>query len=163
MMAAVLRTLAIGLLSTLSMDLLTGVTTGLRLIAPLSPRLVGRWFASVARAQPFHADIAQSSPVHHELLVALPVHYAIGMALAAVFVWGSGELGWTRSVGLALAFGLSTSVLPWLVMFPAMGYGLFGTHGPDGTRLFVSSLTTHAFFGLGLWMAVHVVRFVGRI
>jgi hypothetical protein len=157
LMGAVPRALAVGLLSTLSMDLLTGVATGLRLIAPLSPRLVGRWFASVARAQPFHADIARSSPVHGELLVALPVHYVIGTVLAAVFVWASGGLGWSRSVWLALAFGLSTSVLPWLVMFPAMGYGFFGTHGPRG--LFVTSLISHAFFGIGLWTAVHVVRF----
>jgi hypothetical protein len=43
------------------------------------------------------------------------------------------------------------------MMFPAMGYGLFGTHGPEGT-LFVSSLVSHAFFGFGLWIGVHVVR-----
>jgi len=63
-----------------------------------------------------------------------------------------------EGVGVALAFGLSTSLLPWLVMFPSMGYGLFGTHGPEGTRLFTSSLMTHAFFGLGLWIAVRVMK-----
>jgi len=67
--------------------------------------------------------------------------------------------GWSRGAGVALAFGLSTSVLPWLVMFPAMGYGVFGTHGPEGTRLFVSSLISHAFFGLGLWLALRAMRF----
>jgi len=142
----------IGVLSTLLMDLLTGVATRLRLLAPVSPNLVGRWFASVARAEPFHADIARSAPVNHELLVALSVHYAIGIVLATLFVWGTGEIGWPRSLGIALAFGLCTNALPWLLMFPAMGYGLFGTHGPDGTRLFVSSLMSHAFFGLGLWI-----------
>ena len=149
--------LVIGALSTLSMDLLTVVATRLRLIAPLSPNLIGRWFASVARAELFHADIARSSPVSHELLVALTVHYAIGTVLATLYVWGTGEIGWPRSLGIALAFGLCTNVLPWLVMYPAMGYGFFGAHGPDGTRLFVSSLTSHAFFGLGLWIAVRAV------
>ena len=43
-----------------------------------------------------------------------------------------------------------TNVLPWLLMFRAMGYGFFGAHGPAGTRLFVSSLVSHAFFGLGI-------------
>jgi hypothetical protein len=43
-------------------------------------------------------------------------------------------------------------------MFPAMGYGVFGSHGPEGTRLFVSSLATHAFFGFGLWLAVQAVK-----
>jgi hypothetical protein len=149
--------LLIGVLSTLSMDLLTGVAVRLRLVAPLPPTLVGRWFACVVRLQPFHADIARAAPVHYELLIALLGHYAIGTALATLFVWGTGAAGWTRSLGIALAFGLSTSVLPWLLMFPAMGYGFFGLHGPEGTRLFTGSLVTHALFGLGLWTATRAV------
>jgi len=42
-------------------------------------------------------------------------------------------------------------------MFPAMGYGFFGAYGPDGTRPFVSSLASHAFFGLGIWIALRVM------
>ena len=142
-----------GVVSTLSMDVLTGIAIKLKLAAPLSPNLVGRWFASIARAQPVHADIARSAPVNHELLLALPVHYVIGIVLATFYFWTTGELAWPRSLAIALAFGLCTSVLPWLVMFPAMGYGFFGVHGPSGTRLFISSLMSHAFFGLGLWIA----------
>jgi len=41
-------------------------------------------------------------------------------------------------------------------MFPAMGYGFFGFHGPAGTRLFLSSLMSHAFFGLGLWAGIRM-------
>lgn len=92
------QALAIGFLSTLSMDLLIGVATRLRLVAPLSPNLIG---ASVARAQPLHTDIARSAPVNHELLVALPVHYAIGIVLATLYVWGTGQIGWPRSLGSA--------------------------------------------------------------
>ena len=58
---------------------------------------------------------------------------------------------------MAVVFGLCANLLPWLLMFPAMGYGFFGAHGPDGTRLFVSSLASLACFGLGLWMAVRAV------
>ena len=151
------QTLATGLLSTLTMDLLTGVAKWLKLVAPLPPNLVGRWFASISRAQWFHPDIARSPAVNHELLLALPVHYAIGAVLATLYLWGAGAIGWHRSLGPALAFGLSTSLLPWFLMFPSMGYGLFGAHGPDGTRLFVSSLVSHAFFGLGLWIAARAM------
>jgi len=158
MFAYTARTLAVGVISTLSMDLLSAVAYRLRWTAPLSPNLMGRWFASVARAQPLHADIARATPVSHEIAIALPVHYAIGMVLAAAYVWATSELGWPpRSLALALAFGLCTNVLPWLLMFPAMGYGLFGAHGPAGTRLFVSSLLSHAFFGVGLWIGVRVM------
>jgi hypothetical protein len=158
MTATIWPLIRIGALATLSMDLLTGAATALRLIAPLPPNLVGRWFASVARMKPLHTDIARSAPVRHELVLALPVHYAIGITLAMLFIWATGQMGWTRTGGLALVFALCTSVLPWLLMFPAMGYGAFGGHGPEGTRLFSSSLVTHAFFGVGLWIALELVR-----
>jgi hypothetical protein len=140
------------------MDLLTGVGIRLRLLAPLPPALLGRWFVSIARAQPFHADIASVPPINHEILIAVPVHYAIGTFLAGLFLWMAMQFGWSaRSLGVALPFGLSTSVLPWLLMFPAMDYGFFGVNGPIGTRLFLTSVMTHAFFGLGLWIGVHIV------
>lgn len=150
----------VGVISTLFMDLLTAVAMGLRLVAPLSPNLIGRWFASVARAQPFHANITRSATVNRELLIALPTHYAIGVVLAALYIWGTGQLGWPRNLGAALTFGLCTSVLPWFLMFPAMGFGFFGAHGPDGTRLFVSSFASHAFFGVGLWIGVRAMGLI---
>jgi hypothetical protein len=82
----------------------------------------------------------------------------IGIVLATFFIRGTGQIGWPRSVGVAVAFALGTSVLPWLLMFPAMGYGWFGVHGPEGTRLFSSSLITHAFCGLGLWVAASILK-----
>jgi len=154
---SLLQVLSAGLLSTLSMDVLTGAALRLRIVAPLAPQLMGRWFASVARARPIHADIASSPALHHELAIALPVHYAIGVVLTSFYLWAMYQLRWSpRSLVFALAFGLCTNLLPWLLMFPAMGYGFFGAHGPAGTRLFVSSLLSHAFFGLGIWIAVRI-------
>jgi hypothetical protein len=57
----------------------------------------------------------------------------------------------------ALGFGLLTNALPWLLMFPAMGYGWFGLHGPPKTRLFPSSFVTHFFYGVGLWLGASVL------
>jgi Protein of unknown function (DUF2938) len=91
---------------------------------------------------------------HHAIAMAMSVgaglerleKHAIGIVLTGVYVWALSYAG--RSPGnlvLALAFGLSTNVLPWLLMFPSMGYGFFGSHGPAGTRLFLSSLMSRAF------------------
>ena len=152
------QVLLAGVIATVSMDVLTAIAIRLRLIAPLTPYVIGRWFASVARARPFHEDIARSTPRSHELAIALPVHYAIGLFLTALFVLMANRIGWeARSLPPALAFGVCTSVFPWLLMFPAMGYGFFGAHGPEGTRLFVSSLVSHVFFGLGIWIAVRTM------
>src|SRR5262245_39360049 len=153
------QTLIVGVISTFLMDLFTVAAKGLRLVSPLSPNLVGRWFALVARARPFHADIARAAPVNHELAIALPVHYVIGTTLAALYLWTMFEIGWSsRNLALALAFGLFTNLFPWLLMFPAMGYGFFGANGPEGTRLFLSSLISHVFFGIGIWIGVHALR-----
>ncbi len=145
------RGIVIGLVATVTMDVLTLAAVKLRLSAPLAPALVGRWFASVARARPLHADIAQEAPLDHEVAIVFPVHYAIGIVLALVYLACAAALGLDpRYAGAALGFGLATSVLAWLLMFPSMGYGFFGAHGPAGTRLFASSLLSHAFYGIGL-------------
>jgi hypothetical protein len=39
-------------------------------------------------------------------------------------LWALSNAGGSpRNLARALAFGLMTNVLPWLVMFPSMGYG----------------------------------------
>ena len=155
------QVLLAGVIATASMDALSVIALRLRLTAPLSPNLLGRWFASVARAHPLHEDIARAAPVSHELAIALPGHYAIGMVLTGLFVLMANRIGWQAgSVSPALAFGVCTNVFPWLLMFPAMGYGFFGAHGPEGTRLFVSSLVNHVFFGLGIWLGVLVMSLI---
>jgi hypothetical protein len=141
------------------MDLLSGVSFKLGLIAPLSPRLIGRWFASMARGRLLHSDIGQVAPINHEVAIAVPAHYAIGIALALVYLFASSTLGLlARDPIAALGFALSTVLLPWVLMFPAMGYGWSGSHGPPGTRLLLSSAVTHCFYGLGLWIGAWLRR-----
>ena len=147
-----------GVIATASMDVLSAIAIRLRVTAPLSPNLIGRWFASVARAHPLHEDIARAASRSDELAIALLGHYAIGMFLTALFILMVNRIGWqARGLSSALAFGVCTNVFPWLLMFPAMGYGFFGARGPEGTRLFVSSLVSHVFFGLGIWLGVRVM------
>src|SRR5262245_6113481 len=151
------RNVVAGLIATLSMDVLSVVATRLQVTAPLPPSLIGRWFAFVARGSLVHADIAHTPAVANEIGIAVPVHYAIGIVLTSVYIWAMSYVGRSpANPALGLAFGLTTSVLPWLLMFPSMGYGLFGSHGPVGTRLFLSSLMNHAFFGMGIWLGVIV-------
>jgi len=153
-----LRNVLLGIIATVTMDVLSVAAIKLRLIAPLPPHLIGRWFASVARGQVLHGDIAQVSPIQHEMAVAVPVHYAIGVTLALTYLLACSTLGLSpRSPVTALVFALCTNLLPWLLMFPAMGYGWFGAHGPTGTRLFASSFLTHCFYGLGLWLGASLL------
>lgn len=153
-----IRTVFIGILATITMDLLSFTSLKLGFIAFLPPRLTGRWFASMARGHFLHSDITQTPPISHEMAIAVPMHYAIGITLAVVYLTVSSVLGFNpRNLVTALGFAPCTNVLPWLLMFPAMGYGWFGTHGPPGTKLFLSSLVTHCFYGLGVWLGVLIL------
>ena len=150
-----LRSVFIGILATITMDVLSVTAFKLGLIAFLPPRLTGRWFASVARGQILHSDIGLVPPINHEMAIAVPMHYAVGITLALLYLLLITVLRLSpRNLTVALAFALFTNILPWLLMFPAMGYGWLGTHGPPGTQLFLSSLITHCFYGMGLWIGV---------
>ena len=148
----------VGVLATITMDALTSISYKLQLIAPLHPRLVGRWFASIARGQLLVNDIGQLLPVNREVAIAVPMHYVIGITLALLYLLVSSTLGLSpRSPSVALGFALCTNVFPWFMMFPAMGYGWFGSRGPTGTRLFLASFVTHWFYGVGLWLATSML------
>ena len=147
-----IRSVLIGILATITMDVLSITALKLGLIAFLPPRLTGRWFASLARGQFLHSDIGRVPPINYEMAIALPMHYIVGITLALLYLLLVSALRLSpRNLITVLAFALCTNVLPWLLMFPSMGYGWFGTHGPQGTRLFMSSLVTHSFYGIGLW------------
>jgi hypothetical protein len=153
-----LRSVLIGILATLAMDILSVGAIKLHWIAPLPPRLIGRWFGSVGRGRLLHSDIGQVLPINHEIAIAVPMHYAVGITLALVYLLGCSALGMPpRDPVAALGFALCTNLLPWLLMFPAMGYGWSGSRGPTGTRLFLSSLVTHCFYGVGLWFGTLIL------
>ena len=58
---------------------------------------------------------------------------------------------------VALGYGLATCVFPWFLVYPALGFGAFGSKGPSELRLFTSSVLNHLFYGFGLWWAATVL------
>src|SRR5215472_16590597 len=113
----------------------------------------------MAQGQIVHGDIAQAPSLSCEMALEVPMHYAVGITLGIIYLLLSSFLGLSpRSLLSALGFALCTTLLPWFLMFPAMGYGWFGTQGPPGTRLFFSSLMTHFFYGIGLWVGMSILR-----
>lgn len=151
-----------GLLATLTMDLVGTAFRKLGLTAGIHPELVGRWFASLARGQLLHRTIAEAAPVRGELPMALAGHYLIGLSLTAAFWLLLFKGPWQPSgtaqlAAAAVAFGLFTNVLPWLFMFPSMGFGFFGLEGPPEAHLLRSSFLNHVGFGAGLALWTRVL------
>lgn len=153
MFMSVGRVWLLGVVATAVMDILSTVARKAHVVAPLPPSLLGRWVASVLRGHVRHVSIEQAVPVGHELVIALLAHYAVGVVFASLYLFATSWLDMSpRSAGAAVTFGLATCVFPWLLMFPAMGFGLFGVRGPPGTQLFLSSLVSHVAYGAGIWL-----------
>ncbi len=137
----------VGVVGTLTMDLVGAVLQRAGIVRMLP---IGRWVAYLARGKARHEDITKSPKVRGELPLSL-VHYLIGIALAAFYLAAVGWFGlgspawWT-----AIPYGVATSILPYVLMFPSMGYGFFGLKGQPKYFLLRQSLVNHFFFGVGL-------------
>ena len=84
----------------------------------------------VARGTVVHTDI-HTPQMSNE--IAVPRAHAIGVVLTTLYIWTVSHGGRSpRNLSLALAFGLFSNLLPWLLTLPAMGYGFFGVKRAGG-------------------------------
>lgn len=144
--------LVIGSGATALMDLWTIVRKRVFDIAPPNYGLVGRWLAHMPRGRFRHDSIAAAPAVTGERFIGWTAHYLIGIAFAALLL-GICGLAWVQrpSIGPALAVGIGTVAMPFLLMHPGMGAGIAGSRTPRPAVTRQQSLLTHAIFGLGLY------------
>ena len=56
-----------------------------------------------------------------------------------------------------LAWGLVATFLPWLILFPAYGWGAFGVDAPENVSTLVAPVISHLFYGLGLGLTLNLL------
>ncbi len=125
--------------------------------------LLGRWAGHGLRGRWRHTSIAQAAPLAGERGLGWLVHYLVGIAFAALLaVWqGSGWLQ-TPTLWPALAFGVASVAVPLFIMQPAMGLGVAARKTPAPLKNCARSLTNHAVFGAGLYLAATAVQQIAR-
>jgi hypothetical protein len=147
-----------GVIATLAMDVLGGVSRRLGLGHGVPPPLIGRWFMQVLRGRPFVADVRALPGPPPFMPLVLAIHFGIGVSLAVVFGLAAPLLGArAASPWVAFAFGVGTTVLPYFWMFPGMGFGVLGLAGPKEWKLARTALVNHVFYGLGLAFAAYEI------
>jgi hypothetical protein len=147
-----------GVAATVTMDVLANAFRRVGLTVGAKGQWVGRWYLGIARGQFVHSNIAGAPERLGEKRAALVGHYVIGIALAVLYVAGAGWLGVSPDEFLvALGYGFATSVFPWFLLFPALGFGFFGLKGPPELRMFTTSLINHLSYGFGLWWIAKVL------
>jgi hypothetical protein len=147
-----------GVAATVTMDLLGSFFRRVGLAAGAKGQWVGRWYLGIARGHFVHSNIAVSPQQPGEKPAALVGHYAIGIVLAVFYIAGAGWLGVSPDVFFAaLGYGFATTVFPWFLVLPALGFGVFGLKGPPELKLFTTSLLNHLSYGFGLWWIAKVL------
>lgn len=126
--------------------------------------LVGRWLGHLSRGKVRHGAIARAVPIPAEQLIGWAAHYLTGVAFAGLLhaLWGQ---AWTHhpSPAPALAVGVATVALPFLVMQPAMGLGVAASRTPDPAARRLRSLAAHLSYGVGLYIAAFAWAQVARV
>ena len=119
----------------------------------LGPDMIGRWAAGLLRGRWRRGDISREPPQRGELALGLATHYVTGVVLTQAFLLAPRRWRGRRSFLAGTVYGISTAVLPLLVMFPSMGYGWFGLRSGEAGRLNRIMLVGHIAFGvgIGLW------------
>ena len=146
-----------GVLATITMDVALVAAGRFGGRAFISDRLdvdvIGRWAAGLGRGRWHHGDITSEPAQRGELALGLLTHYATGIILTQAFLLLPRRGKGRPSLAAGTAFGIATSALPLLVMFPSMGYGWFGLRSGDSARLDRIMLLGHTAFGvgIGLW------------
>jgi hypothetical protein len=153
-MSALLALIFTGIGATMIMDAWGVVRKPLLGVPAADYSMVGRWIGHMTHGTFRHDRIAAAAPILGERVIGWTVHYAIGVVFAAGLVWVVG-VEWLEHPTLtpALGFGIATVAAPFLLMQPGMGAGLAASRTPKPWSARLQSLTTHAIFGVGLWVA----------
>lgn len=131
-------------------------------IQSLNYCLLGRWLLHMPAGTFAHRSIAAAPPKRNECALGWTAHYLIGTTFGLLFVCLVSESWLERPTPLpALAFGVVTVLVPFLVMQPSFGLGVAASRTPKPNQARLKSLMTHTVFGVGLYLsALGLSRFL---
>jgi len=143
-----------GLLGSVLMDITENYMEKFDINSGVNGSYIGRWVHGLFRGKIFIPDIEAATPVHNELRIASIFHYLVGGGVVALaypailsffnsvyFVW---------HIPLSIIFGLLTCVLPWFILMPSIGKGIFGRKMPMDKSPVTAPILSHLAYGLGI-------------
>jgi Protein of unknown function (DUF2938) len=143
-----------GIVGAVLMDITETLTARVGLTSGVSVALVGRWALGLLRGQWAHADIARSPAGPGEVRTGWAFHFLVGgggvALMYAARVQYAGVIVPNHLLWGGVLFGAATSLLPWLILLPAFGWGWCGRRGPRGSNALLASMVSHIPYGLGV-------------
>jgi hypothetical protein len=153
-----------GIVGAVLMDITETYAARIGITSGVNVALIGRWFTGLTRGRLVHANILEARPAPHEVRTGWAFHFLAGgggVALvypAALHVSGMSLPSHPLLGGLL--FGLATSVLPWFILLPSFGWGVFGRRGPQGANALLASPLSHIPYGLGVGAVIAAGSYV---
>ncbi|WP_333849478.1 DUF2938 domain-containing protein [Leclercia sp.] len=153
-MFIVFKTVIVGIGATLVMDVWSWCQKRLLKVPPLNYALVGRWILSLPGGRFYHHTIISTPRMPGELFTGWVFHYLTGIVFALIPLLLNGTV-WLSEPTLAagLLTGLITLLAPFMILQPALGFGIAASRTPRPWLARLLSLLTHMAYGFGLYVA----------
>ncbi len=151
-----------GLVGTVMMDIIGWIAGKLKITwgGCGGSAAIGRWTLGVLRGQFVHKNIIESPSLKNEKAVGWIFHYFTGGALAltypAIFLGFNIAMPGNNLIP-GLIWGFVTVIMPWFILFPGFGWGLFGARSPGNVRALISPAVVHSIYGLGLGIVLNLI------
>jgi hypothetical protein len=141
-----------GILATAGQDLCAAVLSRVFRLPTGDLALVGRWLGHLPKGVLNHHSISESAVIPHERLVGWLAHYLLGIAFGVTYLSIIlFLLHRDPTIASAVIFGLASLIMPWLIVQPSMGAGLFASRAPKPGLARSVTLTLHVAFGVSLY------------
>jgi hypothetical protein len=153
-----LKTVITGIGATLVMDSWSLCQKLILKIPPLNYALVGRWILWLPKGKFRHHTILSTLQIRGENLTGWVFHYLTGILFAVIPLLLYGK-GWLHepSLFMGVLTGLLTLIAPFLVLQPALGFGIAASRTPRPWLARLLSLITHLAYGIGLYGVAAVI------
>jgi hypothetical protein len=123
------------------------------------PQVIGRWVFGTFKGRFVHKNIIESSPVKYEASAGWIFHYLTGGILALTYPLFYLALNTAMPQDhliSSVVWGLATTVLPWLILYPGYGWGLFGLRAPKNASPLIATPVAHMLYGLGMGIVLNI-------
>ena len=143
-----------GLIGSIFMDITEIQIAKFGISSGIKDAYIGRWAHGILRGTLFHQDIDKSRRLNSEERFGQLFHFVVGggaVALLYPLLLHIDILGKSPDHLLfATLFGLLTCLLPWCILMPSFGWGLFGINAPHPARPITSRILSHVPYGFGI-------------
>lgn len=159
-MSDIFEVILLGSFATLYMDLAAILLSKLKIIQPvIESKIIGRWVLYMFKGKFTHNDIRKIPVLKNEKEASIAAHFLIGIVLAFIYMLFISILPAAQNhIITPIIFGLLTTLLPWLWLYPSIGLGFLALRTERTSTYLITSTINHFNFGLGLVIWIELNR-----